>query len=108
MYFAVSVDPLETNKAFAESLGVDYPILSDPDRHVARAYGVVDPDQPFASRWTFYIGGDGRIMFIDKRVSPATHGAAVAARLAELGVARRRVSADQAPRAWDIVQDGTR
>ena len=88
-YFAISVDPPETNKAFAESLGVDYPILSDPDRRVAQAYGVVDPDQPFPSRWTFYIGVDRRILFIDKRVSPATHGAAVAARLAELGVPRR-------------------
>jgi thioredoxin-dependent peroxiredoxin len=89
-YFAVSVDPPETNKAFAQSLGVDYPLLSDPTRSVAQAYGVVDADQSFASRWTFYIGVDGRIIHIDKRVSPATHGQAVAARLAELGVARRR------------------
>ena len=73
-------------------MGVDYPILSDPDRQVARTYGVVDPDQPFASRWTFYIGVDGRILFVDKRVSPATHGKAVAARLAELGVPHRRAA----------------
>ena len=89
-YFAASVDPLETNKSFAQSLGVDYPILSDPTRQVARAYGVVDADQPFASRWTFYIGLDGRILLIDKRVSPTTHGKAVAAELAELGVPRRQ------------------
>jgi len=57
---------------------------------VATAYGVVDPDQPFASRWTFFIGTDGRIAFIDKHVSPATHGQAVARKLAELGVPRRR------------------
>jgi peroxiredoxin Q/BCP len=69
---------------------VDYPLLSDPSRSVAIAYGVVDPDQPFASRWTFYIGVDGRITYIDKHVSPATHGEAVAAKLAELGVPRRR------------------
>ena len=31
-YFTASTDPVETNKKFAESLGVDYPILSDPDR----------------------------------------------------------------------------
>ena len=90
-YFAISVDPPETNKAFARSLGVDYPLLSDPTKRVAHAYGVVDPDQPFASRWTFYIGIDGRILYIDKQVNPATHGKAVAAKLAELGIARRRV-----------------
>jgi thioredoxin-dependent peroxiredoxin len=50
----------------------------------------VDEDQPFASRWTFYIGIDGRILHIDKQVSPANHGKSIAAKLAELGVARRR------------------
>jgi thioredoxin-dependent peroxiredoxin len=91
-YFALSVDPPETNKAFAQSLGVDYPLLSDPTRKVAAAYGVVDEDQPFASRWTFYVGLDGRLLFIDKQVSPAVHGKNVAAKLAELGVPRRRAS----------------
>lgn len=88
-YFAASVDPPETNKAFAQSLAVDYPILSDPSKQVAEAYGVVNVDQPFASRWTFYIDAQGRIAYVDKHVSPATHGQAVAAKLAELGVPRR-------------------
>jgi hypothetical protein len=51
---------------------------------------VVDEDQPFASRWTFFIGIDGRIRFIDKQVSPATQGHAIADKLAELGVPKRR------------------
>lgn len=89
-YFAASIDSPETNKAFAQSLGVDFPILSDPSKTAAQAYGVVNEDQPFASRWTFYIGTDGRIAYIDKQVSPATHGRAVAAKLAELGIPRRR------------------
>ena len=83
------MDRPETNKEFARSLGVDYPLLSDPTRAIANAYGVVDQDQPFASRWTFYIGLDGRILYIDKQVNPATHGKVVAAKLAELGVRRR-------------------
>jgi thioredoxin-dependent peroxiredoxin len=78
------------NRKFAQSLGVDYPLLSDPTKATATAYGVVDPDQPFASRWTFFIGTDGRIAYIDKNVTPATHGQAVASKLAELGVPRRR------------------
>ncbi len=89
-YFAISVDPPDTNKSFAQALGVDYPLLSDPTKKVAKAYGVVDEDQPFASRWTFYIGIDGRILYVDKQVSPTTHGKNIAAKLAELGVARRR------------------
>jgi thioredoxin-dependent peroxiredoxin len=43
----------------------------------------------FASRWTFYIGPDGKILHIDKAVKTASAGADIAAKLAELGVATR-------------------
>jgi peroxiredoxin Q/BCP len=85
-FFAASVDPPETNKQFAESLGLDYPILSDPGKEVARAYGVVAGERTTATRWTFYIGKDGKILFIDKQVSPATAGPAVVERLKALGL----------------------
>ena len=88
-YFTASVDPPQKNREFAESVGADYPILSDPDKTTARAYGVTGAIQPWASRWTFYIGIDGRILFIDKEVHPASHAADVAAKLAELGVAKK-------------------
>jgi peroxiredoxin Q/BCP len=88
------VDPPDTNRAFAQALGVDYPVLSDPTKNVAKAYGVVDEDQPFASRWTFYIGVDGRILYIDKQVKTTTHGKNIAAKLAELGIPKRRSSVD--------------
>jgi thioredoxin-dependent peroxiredoxin len=42
-----------------------------------------------AKRWTFYIGKEGKILAIDKDVKVDTAGADIAARLAELGVARR-------------------
>jgi peroxiredoxin Q/BCP len=86
-HFAASVDPVEANAKFAASLGIDYPILSDATKEVARAYGVLAPSG-FASRWTFYIGADGRILDIDKKVSVASHGTDVAARMAELRVQR--------------------
>ena len=82
-FFAASVDAAETNTAFAASLGVDYPILSDPGRETARAYGVLSLSG-FASRWTFYIGADGRILEIDKKVSAGSHGGDMVARLTTL------------------------
>jgi thioredoxin-dependent peroxiredoxin len=85
-YFTASVDTPEKNKQFAESVGADYPILSDPDGEVALAYGVTGMIQRWASRWTFYIGTDGKILFIDKNVKPATHAEDVVAKLKELGV----------------------
>jgi len=88
-YFAASADDAETNKKFAESLELDYPILSDPGKEVARAYGVITGDGNYPARHTFYIGVDGKILFVDRQVKPGTAGADVAARLAELGVAKR-------------------
>jgi peroxiredoxin Q/BCP len=82
-YFAASVDSVGTNRRFAESLGIAYPILSDPTKETARAYGVLAPSG-YASRWTFYIGADGRILDVDKKVSTSTHGADVARRVTEL------------------------
>ena len=79
-YFAASTDSAETNARFAESLGLDYPILSDPTKQTARAYGVLGVTG-MASRWTFFIGADGRILDIDRNVSARTHGADVVDRL---------------------------
>ena len=89
-YFTASNDPAEQNKKFAESLGVDYPILSDPDSSVATRYGVFNPDRKAALRWTFYIGADGKLLYIDKAVKTEAHGADVAAKLGELGVAKKK------------------
>lgn len=47
------------------------------------------PGVGLPKRWTFYIGKDGRILFVDKDVKVATAGADVAAKLAELGVPKR-------------------
>ena len=88
-YFTASNDPVEKNKAFAESLGVDYPILSDPDSSVAKKYGVLNANGTAAQRWTFYIGPDGKILAIDKSVKTETHGADVAGKLGQLGVAKK-------------------
>lgn len=96
--FAASVDSPEAIKSFAQSLGFDYPLLSDPTKEVAKAYGVIGENQPFAMRWTYFIGVDGRVLYIDKEVRPATHGKDIAAKLAELGIPKRRSGAGRPPR----------
>ncbi|MGE3313113.1 MAG: redoxin domain-containing protein [Limisphaerales bacterium] len=83
--FAASVDDVGTNKKFAESLGLDYPILSDPSKETAKAYGVLNPANNLAQRWTFFIGRDGKLLAIDQAVQPSSHGTAVAERLKTLG-----------------------
>lgn len=87
-YFAASVDPVEEITRFAKSLEADYPMLADPDGAVAKAFGVVNAERKAPFRWTFYVGKDGKLLYVDREVKPATAGPDVAKRLAELGVAK--------------------
>lgn len=84
------MDSAQKNKEFAESLEADYPILSDPDKKVAEAYGVLMPVVGLAKRWTFYIGKNGKILAIDKEIKVDTAGADIASKLAELGIPKQR------------------
>ena len=88
-YFTASCDTPEFNKEFATELSLDFPILSDPDKSVAKSYGVVDDSRPFPKRWTFYIGKDGKILHIDKEVKTAEYGKDVAAKLEDLKVTKK-------------------
>jgi thioredoxin-dependent peroxiredoxin len=84
-YFMASVDPVADNAGFATKEHADFPILSDPTKETAKAYGVLS-ERDTASRWTFYIDKDGRIAHIDKAVKPATSAEDIAFRLTALGV----------------------
>lgn len=89
-YFTASVDTPELNKEFATELDLDYPILSDTDKSVAKAYGVLRPDGSVAQRWTYIIGKDGKILAIDKEVKTANHATDIAKKLEELKVAKKK------------------
>ena len=87
-YFMISVDPLEQNQGFAAQEHADFPLLSDPTKATAAAYGVLNAGG-VANRWTFYIDKDGRIAAIDKAVRPETSAEDMAARLGTLHVPPR-------------------
>ena len=84
----VSLDSAEKNQAFAEALDANFPLLSDPGKQVARAYGVLGALRLFAKRRTFYIDPEGVIRRVDEDVDAATHGAQMARALADLGFPR--------------------
>ncbi len=58
---AISVDSVATNRHLAEGLGLAFPILADPDRGVARAYGVEDAENAIAWPAIFVVDRDGTI-----------------------------------------------
>ena len=95
----ISVDPADVNKKFAEQELADFPILSDPEKKVADAYGVLSAARTnaageavpqMARRWTFYIGGDGKILAIDRGVKPASAGEDLTAKLQEINAPKKK------------------
>ena len=82
-----SVDDPETNKAFAEENGASFPVLSDADRAISAAYGVLS-ERGFAHRWTFFIDPEGVIARIDREVEPRTAGPDLVKHFEGLGVPR--------------------
>ena len=90
-YFMASVDTPEKNAEFAKMEQANFPLLSDPDKKVATAYGVLGA-RGTANRWTFYIGPDGRVAYVDKSVNAdgvANAGQKLAERLAILKVPKK-------------------
>ena len=70
-YFMLSVDAIETNKAFAAEESADFPLLSDATTEIAEKYGVLSP-RGYAKRQTFYVDPQGTIQAIDRKVNPKT------------------------------------
>ncbi|MXY70782.1 MAG: redoxin domain-containing protein [Acidobacteriia bacterium] len=76
--FAISTDPLDTNKKFAESLSLEFAILSDEGGAVSKKFGVLN-ERNMSNRTTFVIGKDGKIAHVESgsgAIDPA--GAAAA------------------------------
>jgi peroxiredoxin Q/BCP len=111
LYFTASVDDFNLNRDFAESLKLDYPILSDPSKKAAMAFGVVDEERPFARRWTFYVGRDGTILKIDKQIAVSNAGVDVLSNLEELGIPKRQkldnhLNGSEKAAGWQLLFNG--
>ena len=58
----VSMDSWFSNKAFADQIGVTFPLLSDWGGKVTREYGVYKDEYQAARRVNFLVGKDGKII----------------------------------------------
>jgi peroxiredoxin Q/BCP len=75
----VSIDSLESHEKFREKHQLNFPLLSDQTADIAKMYGVWKEKNMYGRRtWgvartTFWIGADGRIKKIYKKVDTAKH-----------------------------------
>ena len=60
------MDSSPANKAYAEQIGVKFPLLSDFQRTVSKEYGIFNEKYGFANRTTFVVDKEGVIQHIDK------------------------------------------
>ena len=61
----VSVDSLDSHRSWADELGgIDYPLLSDEDKTLSRAYGVLDEREGVPLRATFIINPNGEVSYL--------------------------------------------
>jgi len=83
----ISPDPPKTQAGFKAKEELPYTLLSDEDKAVAQAYGVLKEKNMYGKtvmgieRTTFLIGEDGRIRKIFPKVKPEGHAAEVLAAL---------------------------
>merc|ERR1712109_9176 len=82
---ALSCDDVESHKGWIEDIkaynkldSFDYPIIADPNRHIANLYGMMDPDEidakgiPLTARAVFVVGPDKKLKL--SILYPATTG----------------------------------
>ncbi|MGP8077259.1 MAG: peroxiredoxin [Thermoplasmata archaeon] len=78
----VSVDALESQQSFSDECHLPFPLVADPDRSIARSYGVLGL-LGMAKRVTFWVGPDGRIEEVVSGLLPGPHVRAALERLAQ-------------------------
>lgn len=95
--YGISVQDLTSKKGFVEKHQLNYPLLADDKRAVAKRYDVLTGSNGVAKRYTFYLDPHGVVRKIDEKVNPATAGKDVIANLKEL----QRSDASPASPIWD-------
>ncbi len=63
--FGVSTDDIETNKKFAESLDLEFALLSDPKGEASKAFGIYNAENNMSNRTTFVVDKQGKVAHIE-------------------------------------------
>jgi len=75
----VSPDSQESHRKFIEKYQLPFPLLSDPDKEIIKAYGAWGPKKLYGREYeglirsTFIIDEEGKILEIFKKVKTKTH-----------------------------------
>ncbi len=59
------MDSFASNKAFAEKIGVTFPLLSDWRRNTTKEYGLFNEKSGYGARGSFVVDKEGKIQHIE-------------------------------------------
>ena len=68
----ISPQDLESHQRFSSKYGFKFPLLADPDKEVARAYGTLGPIG-FPRRSVFIVDGDGIVRYAHRAIAGLTY-----------------------------------
>ena len=93
-----SVDSADAHKDFIRKNGLPFPLLLDPDKKIATAYGAANgiPILGLDRRITYVIDENGKIIKVYPSVDPSTHATEI---LSDLGATNATAPAQPAPAA---------
>jgi peroxiredoxin Q/BCP len=68
--FGVNPAGVESHRKYAEGFRFNFPLLSDPDRAIARAYHALKDDDKGIQRTVYVVGRDGTVKFAQRGAPP--------------------------------------
>jgi peroxiredoxin Q/BCP len=69
--FGVNPASVESHQDYVEKMRFNFPLLSDPERTIARAYHALKDDDKGIQRTVYVIGRDGTVRFAQRGAPPA-------------------------------------
>jgi thioredoxin-dependent peroxiredoxin len=93
-----SVDSADAHKDFIRKNSLPFPLLLDPDKKIAKAYGAANgiPILGLDRRITYVIDENGKVLKVYPSVDPSTHAIEI---LSDLGVSNAAPAAPASPAA---------
>jgi thioredoxin-dependent peroxiredoxin len=80
----VSLDSIQSHSKFASKYGLSFPLISDKEKRIANAYGVLKDTGTSTNRVTFIIDKTGKVAKVFPKVDVTKHTEEVVSALKEL------------------------
>lgn len=68
--FGVNPASIESHRGYVDKMHFNFPLLSDPERTIARAYQALKDDGKGIQRTVYVIGRDGTVRFAQRGAPP--------------------------------------